>query len=305
MIMLESRLELALAAAFALTGLPVSTAQTVLPFPPEGEHLLWKYSRTGGALLSAYHQYAYDGEDVELDGQVYKLIRISYRYEVAAGQGTTYVDESYHVPYCHLRTNEDGVTYIHSTEHPPEEVLFDTSIGVGETVPASWSLIRRDWYDEVVTVASIEMMIDDQGTPRRVWHMDAPNLPGPLAFIEGVGCTQEFLGIPFTTGPLSELLCVTYDESPIIAPACTSITVGVNTPVAPMSGPLRVIPRPGTTSYGMSRPCSGTIHDALGRVMTVFGPGQEFHMDDARTGIYVLRSADGDLVRFFHDGVPH
>ena len=280
-------------------------AQGVLPFPPEGVHLLWKYSYSGGMLLNASHQYEYDGEDVELDGQVYKVIRRSHRYDVHTGPCTYYVDESYHDAYCYLRTDSEGVTYMHSTEFPPEEVLFDPAIGVGETVPATWKLIRRYWYNNPVSVSAIDTVIDNQGIPRRVWHFDAPGNPWPLTFIEGIGSTGEFLGIPYDLGgPMSALVCATYDGNSVLGPACVSLSIGFDEPGVPVNGPLRVIPGPGTGAYGMNRTCSGTIQDALGQWVAGFGQVKEFRMDGFRAGMYILRTDDGDVVRFFHENSP-
>jgi len=275
-------------------------AQDILPFPPPGGHLLWKYSYTGSMILNAFHQYAYDGEDVELDGQVYKSIRRSHYYEVHNGPGSVFISESHHEEYCHLRTDQAGVSYIHSTEFPPEEVLFDPSIEVGDTMPATWRLVRRDWYDEVVTVTAIDSMVDNLGTQRRVWHFNTPGVPWPLTFSEGIGCTQEFLGIPHSQGgPISQLLCATYDAVPVFGGTCNPLAV-FDTPASNRNAPLRVIHRPGTTTYDLSRICSGTIHDATGRALSRFGPGKELHLSGEGAGMYILRADDGSTVRFFH-----
>lgn len=277
-----------------------AVAQDILPFPPSGGHLLWKYSYTGGMVLNAFHQYEYDGEDVELDGQVYKLIRRSHYYEVHNGPGSYYISESHHEEYCHLRTDQAGVCYIHSTEFPPEEVLFDPSIEVGDTVPATWRLVRRDWYDEVVTVTAIDSMVDNLGTQLRVWHFNTPGVPWPLTFIEGIGCTQEFLGIPHNQGgPLSQLLCATYDDVPVLGRTCIPLAV-FDTPTAIGNDPLRVIHRPGTTTYDLSRICSGTIHDATGRALSRFGPDKELNLPGEGSGMYILRADDGSTAIFFH-----
>jgi hypothetical protein len=61
-----------------------------------------------------------------------------------------------------------------------------------------------------------------------------------------------------------------------------------------------VIHRPGTTTYDLSRICSGTIHDATGRALSRFGPGKELHLSGEGAGMYILRADDGSTVRFFH-----
>ncbi len=284
-----------------LAGLPTVNAQNVLPFPPEGEHLFWKYSFTGGMLLNAYNQYEYDGEHVELDGQVYKVIRRSHRYEVHTGPGSMYVDEGYHDAYCYLRTDNEGVSYMHSTEFPPEEVLFDPSIGVGDTVPTTWKLIRRDWYNYTVTVAAIDTMIDNQGVPRRVWHFETPYNAGALTFIEGIGCTQEFLGIPYTLGgPQSALVCANYDGASVYGPACVSLSVGVDEPGLPAWEELRVTVVPGTSIYQLNRASTAAVFDPLGRAVAGISAGTEFNMVGNGGGLYILRTDAGELIRFFH-----
>lgn len=280
---------------------PTVNAQSVLPFPPEGEHLFWKYSFTGGMLLNAYNQYEYDGENVELDGQLYKVIRRSHRYEVHTGPGSMYVDEGYHDAYCYLRTDNEGVTYMHSTEFPPEEVLFDRAIGVGDTVPATWKLIRRDWYNNTVTVSAIDTLLDNQGMARRVWHFETPFSAGALTFIEGIGCTQEFLGIPYTFGgPLSALVCANYEGTSVYGPACVSLSVGVDEPAVPAREELRISLVPGTSLYQLNRASTGSVFDALGRSVVGISAGNAFDLVGKGGGLYMLRTDVGELIRFFH-----
>ena len=287
-------------ALFLLAGVSAVYGQSTLPFPPDGEHLMWKYSRTGGMLLNAYDQYGYNGEDVEADGQVYKVIRRSHRWEVHDGPGTFYVDEAYGEEYCHLRTDDDGVTYMHSTEFPPEEILFDPAIDVGDTVPATWKLVRRDLYDEVVTVEAITTMLDEQGVTRRVWHFNTPDHPWTLTFIEGVGSTNEFLGLSFGNGPVyAELVCAQYDGLAIIGTTCTTIS-SVAEAANANTDPLRVSFDPGGSVYVLNHTCSGTIYDLVGRPVRQLQTASQFRLDGYSAGAYTLDSEEYGIARFVH-----
>lgn len=283
-----------------LISLPAAHGQSALPFPPDGEHLLWKYSLSGGMLLNSCDQFEYAGEEVELDGHVYALIRRSHRYEVHTGPGTFYIDEAYGAEYCHLRTDSEGVTYIHSTGSPPEEVLFDPAIGIGDTVPPTWKLIRRDWYDETVTVEDITTLLDEQGVARRVWHLHTPYYPWTLTFTEGVGSSNWFLGLASGSGaPESGLVCVRYDGAAIMGTTCTSINSVPDVAEAD-NDPLRVTALPSTGGYQLNRTCSGTLFDVVGRPVRQLQNASEFRLDGIAGGAYTLLSEEYGIARFFH-----
>ncbi len=276
------------------------SAQTALPFPPEGEHLFWQYLRTYG--ISGYHEYVYQGENEELDGQWYKIIRTSFQFTVYYGMGQFDIQEGYHGIHCRIRADSAGVTYVHSTEFPPEEILFDPAIDVGDTVPGTWLLVRRNWPTGTVTVSDIDTLIDNQGTARRAWHFDVPGAIEPFMFIEGLGSNQEFLGLNWIYGgPDTELQCARYDSLSIYGSDCTSITVGVES--APVRGvdPLRVMVVPGTDVYQLNQICTGTVHDGLGRLVLRLSASQEIRMNGMPTGVYTLRTQEHGTVRYVHE----
>lgn len=111
-----------------------------------------------------YYQYYTDGEDTLIGGNTYERVRI-------------YFSTGYKGSF----RNESGVVYYIEEEDSIEQILYDFTLNVGDTMPDTYNEMGIDDADIVTIVDTLVLF----GIPHR-----RIRFTGEYAWIDGIGCTQ-------------------------------------------------------------------------------------------------------------------
>jgi hypothetical protein len=181
-----------------------SFGQGYIPMPDT--LAVWRQSFAGDEMFDKYQLYT--AEKTTIDSFVYTVLRKTGNSE-AWGTANGYTDTMFGL--FRNDTLNRKVFFRHAIADTADQVLYDFSLNVGDTIPSTW--LGNNWLNVIDSIDTVWIY----GQPRRrLSFIDYSFIPGAEgAIIEGVGSLHGFaepLTVPFE--PMWYFLeCFSYKDS--------------------------------------------------------------------------------------------